>query len=77
MKVSGRFVISDIYISDKGSSYLTLVDLEDGGMVKVSQKGVSAAKIGSIVRLEATIKGRLKEGGAVSLDIVGGTMVAE
>lgn len=59
MKITGRFVVSEIYVGTKGSTYYTLVDLSDvGGQVKLSVKdGEFKVLRGEIIEGEMVVKG--------------------
>lgn len=45
MKILGRFVVADVFKSEKGNEYLTLVDLETGGQLKLTLQGTEAAVV--------------------------------
>lgn len=67
MRVVGDFVVSELYQSKTGAVYLSLVDLSNGGTLKVKVDGVPEVKNGEIVHMEADVRGRLYNG-SQSLD---------
>lgn len=77
MKVKGRFVVSDVFIGKTAVTYVTLVDMECGGMWKLSVNGVVDVKPGSIVNADLVVKGGLDPSGGSYLKFIDGTMVPE
>jgi len=75
MQITGKAVISEIYKSEKtGRQYVSFVDLVDGGQYKICFDGELEAREGEIVEVNATIKGRVVQGGGVSLNFVKGVV---
>jgi hypothetical protein len=76
MKVSGRFIVTDVFESDKGKTYYTAVDLENGGTFKFAVDGKLEKVVASnMVGIDAEFKGR-PFGRDVSFSYVQGTISA-
>jgi len=59
MKVSGKGVVTQNYKNDKGNQYLTLVDLGNGGEVKISMGSANVeVKSGDMVAFDLDVKGQ-------------------
>ena len=73
MKVSGQIMVREVFQSDKGVSYVTGVDMETGGDIKLSVPGaVEEQKIMlQPVNFSATVKGRMYDR-SVSYSVING-----
>lgn len=74
-RLQGKMVVTESYISEKtGVQYLTLVDLDHGGQLKISFRDVSVdVRPGLIVDVDLTVAGRLDTAGGVRLGYIDGT----
>lgn len=77
MKISGTLFVRDVFVSDKDKQgnvkqrpveYVTFMDMETGGDVKLSFDTGHGLKVGQTVQLDATVKGR-QFGNTVSLHV--------
>lgn len=72
-KLIGDFVVTDVYVSKTGACYLSLVDTDNGGTIKMKLDGVPEVKNGMQIHLDAVVRGRLYNG-SLNLDMENGTM---
>lgn len=68
-------IVTEKFTSEKGNTYLTFVDQEMGGMVKITMKGCTEVDIrpGEALTVEAEVKGSMYQG-RQSLEYIKGTI---
>lgn len=72
MKIQAVGVVRDLYTNDKGRTYVSVVDLETGGDVKVTVDGEIALTRGQHVKLDAVVSGRVDKSGGIYMDLISG-----
>ena len=75
MKVSGQIMVRDVFKSDSGVSYISGVDMETGGDIKLYFEGTidEPKVILTPVNFSATVKGRLFDR-SVSYSVINGDL---
>lgn len=74
MKVQLSGIVTEVYVSERGKTYVTVVDLSDGSTPKFAIDGVAELRPGDHIQIEAQMTARSARGGGVYLSFAGGTI---
>lgn len=74
MKIALKAIVTEMYTSDRGKTYVSMVDMGNGGQVKIIIDGVPDIKPGQIVTIDSEVRGRLDRSGGTYLVFQSGTI---